>query len=216
MVFIKKKNLLDSEELLYTPQLHWMYIIKPMVSIIVLVIVWRICANSLVSLFYSPRETMVTVFTRMLRGSINYTFLTLIFIALLFLVRRIFMYMNNEYGVTNKRLLIKKGIIRVSAAEIPIDRIEGMYCLQGIFGRIFNYGTIGISGIGGMKPVFYMVCRPYALRRRIVNIIEKNKTITVVHGDLPKPIAKPPKAEPKEEPMYRYGTFVRILPESSQ
>ena len=109
--------------------------------------------------------------------------------------------------------MVKNGVICLFTAEIPTDRIESIYCTQGLLGRIFRYGTIIISGIGGMKTVFYMVCRPYAVRRKIVEIIEKNKTVTVVHGDLPKaqPVVKPePVAE--EEPMYRYGTFVRVIP----
>ena len=62
-----------------------------------------------------------------------------------------------------------------------------------------------------------LVCRPYAVRRKIVGIVEKNKTITVVHGDLPRVqpvIRQEPIAE--EEPMYRYGTFVRVIPASSK
>ena len=62
-------------------------------------------------------------------------------------------------------------------------------------------------------PVFYMVCRPYTVRRKIVEIIEKNKTITVTHGEIPKPQAEEkPKPVTKEEPIYRYGTFVRVIP----
>jgi uncharacterized membrane protein YdbT with pleckstrin-like domain len=109
---------------------------------------------------------------------------------------------------------MKKGIIWVKSTEIPTDRIESIYCVQGILGRLFNYGTICISGIGGTKPVFHMVSKPYGLRRRIVEIIEKNKAITVVHGDLPveeKPVEAKPKQEVEKEPLYRYGTFVRVL-----
>jgi len=125
-----------------------------------------------------------------------------------------FQYLSIEYGVTNKRLIMKKGVIRLFVAEIPTDRIESIYCYQGLLGRIFRYGTLSISGIGGTLPVFKMVHRPYALRRKIVDIIEKNKTITVVHGALPKAAPPIPKPEPvaQEEPIYRYGTFVRVLP----
>jgi membrane protein YdbS with pleckstrin-like domain len=209
MTFIKKKNFLIGEELLYTPQLHWIYFINPMVFIIILIIVW-VNAGALVNYLELPKDAF-DIYNRIINNSINYIFLALIFIVLLYLVRRILLYLNTEYGVTNKRLIIKKGIIRVSIAEIFIDRIESIYCLQGIFGRIFNYGAVCISGIGGKMPVFRKVYKPYSLRRRIVDIIEKNKTITVVHGDLPKPVVKP-KPEPKEEPVYLFGTFVRVLP----
>jgi hypothetical protein len=64
-----------------------------------------------------------------------------------------------------------------------------------------------------MMPVFYMVSRPFALRRKIADILEKNKTVTVIHGIFAR--GKPvPKEEPPEEPVFRYGTFVRVLPEN--
>jgi hypothetical protein len=119
---------------------------------------------------------------------------------------------------------MKKGIIGVTSAEIPMDRIESIYCVQGILGRIFNYGTIFISGIGGRAPVFYMVSKPYALRRKIVEIIEKNKAVFVIHGELPEmetPVeVKPPDGGGKGARLvattitdiYQYGTLVRVLP----
>jgi membrane protein YdbS with pleckstrin-like domain len=215
MKFIKKKNFLTGEELLYTPQLHWMYFISPMVFIVILIIMW-VNTGALVNYMELPKETY-DVFYQIINKSINYIFLTLILFVLLYLVRRILLYLNMEYGITNKRLIIKKGIIRVSVTEIFIDRIESIYCLQGIFGRIFNYGSVCISGIGGRMPVFRKVYKPYSIRRKVADIIEKNKTITVVHGDLPKPAVKPkPEPELKEEPIYRFGTFVRILPEGSK
>jgi uncharacterized membrane protein YdbT with pleckstrin-like domain len=145
---------------------------------------------------------------------VRHVFFAAAVLVLLVFVGRIFQYLSTEYGVTNKRLILKKGIIRVVITEIPFDRIEGISCLRGIMGRIFDYGTICVSGVGGMKPVFYMVSRPLIFRRKIADIIEKNKTVTVVHGGLPqtKPV---PKEEPvqREEPIYRYGTFVRVIPE---
>ena len=208
MKFIKKKNLQEGEELLYVPQLHWFYTVKGMVLslpyFLVLMICWRL-ASSLSSLDIA--ESIVRI-------AIRNAFLVGILIILLAFAWRIFQYLSTEYGITNKRLIMKKGVLRLQTTEIPTDRIESIYCVQGLFGRLFRYGHVYISGIGGKMPLFYMVHRPYALRRKIVEIIEKNKAITIVHGDLPKP--KPPvaKPEPTEEPMCRYGTFVRVLSEA--
>jgi uncharacterized membrane protein YdbT with pleckstrin-like domain len=162
--------------------------------------------------FVWPGNMEISTFTAGI--VIKYIFLAALALVLLVFFCRIFQFLSTEYGVTNKRLLIKKGIIRVVVAEIPFDRIESIYCLQGLMGRIFNYGTICVSGVGGMKPLFYMVSRPYILMRKIADIREKNKTITVVHGRLP--VGEPvPKEElvQREDPLYRYGTFVRVIPE---
>jgi hypothetical protein len=56
-----------------------------------------------------------------------------------------------------------------------------------------------------------MVSRPYALRRKIAEIIEKNKAITVIHGEFPKAKPAPEPKQIEEEPIYRYGTFIRVL-----
>jgi uncharacterized membrane protein YdbT with pleckstrin-like domain len=205
----------ETEELLYTPQLHWMYTIRHIVLsvpfFLVLFIFWAV-VRRYTGFYCRPEWFGCALLTY---SVVKHISLAAVVIILLAFVWRIFRYLNTEYGVTNKRLIMKKGVIRVVVAEIPFDRIESIYCIQGILGRIFNYGTVYISGIGGMMPVFFMVYRPFALRRKIADIIEKNKAITVVHGDLPK--AKPavkPEPPAKEEPFFRYGTFVRVLPEN--
>jgi len=214
MSFVKKKNLREGEDILYIPQLHWIYVVKPLIYslpfFLLLLCVW-FAGDSLAAVsdemgydLWVPVQTLV-----------RQVFLAGLILFLVIFVCRILVYLNTEYGVTNKRLMFKKGVIRLTIGEIPTDRIESIYIVQGLLGRIFHYGTLTIAGIGGMTPVFYMVARPYALRRKIVDVIEKNKTITVIHGD-PSRVRVPPRPEPVEqpEPLYRYGTFVRILPDS--
>ena len=199
MTFIKKKNLLEGEDLLYNPQLHWAYIIRPLLQIlpiaIILLILWFCTEPIYAVLGFSVEGAFLHLVVRNV-------LLTAALVILLLLLWRILQYLNTEYGVTSKRLIIKKGVFRIFISEIPTDRIESIYCVQGLLGRLFHYGTICISGVGGMMPMFYMVCRPYGLRRKIMEIVEKNKVVTVTHDNAPG-LGK--------EPIYRYGTFVRIL-----
>jgi uncharacterized membrane protein YdbT with pleckstrin-like domain len=215
MRFVRKKNLIDGEEILYIPHLHWFYTIKPLILslpyFLLLLVMWYMeetAAYSLSQMGYALSQPYTTL--------IRQLFLAGLMVVAVIFVCRIFLYLSTEYGVTNRRIILKKGIIRVMLLEVPTDRIESIYCVQGILGRIFRYGTLYVSGIGGIRPMFYMVARPYSFRRKIVEIIEKNKTITVVHGDMPE--LKAPKLEPvvKPEPIYRYGTFVRVLPDGDR
>jgi len=211
MRFIKKKNLREGEEILCTPQLHWIYVVKPLLYslpfFILLFVLW-FQGDSLAAV----SDEMGYDLWMPVQSLIRQVFLAGLLVFVVVFICRIIQYITTEYGVTSKRLLIKKGVLRLTTAEIPTDRIESIYCSQGVLGRIFHYGTMGIAGIGGTMPVFYMVARPYGLRRKIVDVIERNKTITVVHGDLPwtRPAVKQVE---EEEPPYRYGTFVRVLPE---
>jgi len=212
MKFIRKKNLMEGEEILYIPLLHWFYTVKHMVLFLpfflILFILW-VTADPVV---YSSTLTDVQI-ALTYQDLIRYIFIAGVLVVLVIFVCRIFQYLCTEYGVTNKRLILKKGVFRITVAEISTDRIESIYCIQGILGRMFRYGTVYVSGVGGKTPAFFMAARPYALRRKIVNIIEKNKTITVVHGDMSR-VNPPVKPVVEQEPIYRYGTFVRVLPNS--
>jgi uncharacterized membrane protein YdbT with pleckstrin-like domain len=214
MKFIRKKNLMEGEEILYTPLLHWAYTVKPLIFslpfFLVLFILW-VTADPVT---YSSTLTDIQI-ALTFQDFIRYLFIVGILVVVVIFVCRIFRYLCTEYGVTNKRLILKKGVFRITVAEISTDRIESIYCIQGIMGRVFRYGTVFISGVGGKTPAFFMVARPYAFRRKIVDIIEKNKTITVVHGDMSR-IKPPIKPAVKEEPIYRYGTFVKVLPHSGK
>jgi len=208
MKFIRKKNLQEAEELLYVPRLHWFYTVKHMALFVpfflILLILWyRADDYAIPALHYGAANVEAA------RYYIRNVFLTAVILSMLVFVWRVFQYVCTEYGFTNKRLLIKQGVIRTIVSEIPIDRIESIRCFKGLLGMLFNYGTIYVAGTGGTVQAFRMISRPYALRRKIVNIIEKNKTITVVHGELPR--VKKVEKQVEEEPAYRYGTFIRVL-----
>lgn len=205
-MFIKKKNLLEGEDLLLIPNLHWMYALRHtlrfMLLVLVLLVAWAAAS------YYSAWDVLYLVGEY--SGSL---ILAAALVALLSLAWDIFSYITTEYGITNKRLVIKKGVFRIATAEIPTDRIESIYCFQSIFGRIFRFGNIYVSGISGKMPVFFMVSRPFTVRRKIVEVIEKNKAISVVHGNLPKAKSEPIR-EIEVEPVNRFGTIVRMLPEN--
>ncbi len=53
-----------------------------------------------------------------------------------------------EYGLTNKRLIYKHGIISRNTEEIKLNAIETVELRQSIWGRIFNMGTVKATGRG--------------------------------------------------------------------
>lgn len=204
MKFIRKKNLQETEELLYKPGLHWFFTVKHLLLFLplflFLLFLWRYSDASAASKWLCRPAGNAEE----LRYYIRNVFLTLVIFALVIFLCRVFQYVFTEFGVTNKRVILKQGVLRSVVLEIPVDKIESICCIKGLLGMLFNYGTIRVSGTGGTAQVFRMIGRPYAVRRKIASIIEKNKTITVIHGQLPK-------KQPEEEPLYRYGTFVRVL-----
>jgi len=76
-------------------------------------------------------------------------------------------YYCSEYAVTNKRIIMKVGFIRRKSLEIFLDRVEGVYVDQSIFGRILDFGTVIIAGVGGTKNPFLYIPHPLEFRNQI-------------------------------------------------
>jgi uncharacterized membrane protein YdbT with pleckstrin-like domain len=72
---------------------------------------------------------------------------------------------STELAITNKRVIAKFGLVRRNTVELRLDRIEGLRVNQGIFGRIFNYGSIVVSGTGVTQAPIPAISNPMDFRR---------------------------------------------------
>ena len=75
-----------------------------------------------------------------------------------------------ELGVTNKRVILKRGIIGRKTEEMKILSIETVEIDQGVLGRIFGYGTVKVTGRGISDVVFRGVDDPMSVKRQIESI----------------------------------------------
>lgn len=74
---------------------------------------------------------------------------------------------ESEFGLTSQRVVMRVGLIRRRTTELRLNRVESIHVEQGISGRIFGYGTIVVTGIGGSATHFKRVTNPAELARRI-------------------------------------------------
>ncbi len=63
-------------------------------------------------------------------------------------------YISSEYGITNKRVIVKIGLVQRTTMEVLLSRIESIQVVQSIPGRLLDYGTIIICGTGGSRDAF--------------------------------------------------------------
>jgi uncharacterized membrane protein YdbT with pleckstrin-like domain len=75
-----------------------------------------------------------------------------------------------EQGVTNKRVILKKGIISRTTEEMKLASIETVEINQGIFGRILGFGTVKVTGRGISDVVFKGIDDPMSVKRQIESI----------------------------------------------
>ncbi len=85
-------------------------------------------------------------------------------LGLVFLVAAYLKYISTELAVTNKRVVAKFGFISRHTVEINLAKIESIQVQQGILGRIFNYGSLVVSGAGTPQAPIPGISDPLAFR----------------------------------------------------
>ena len=72
-----------------------------------------------------------------------------------------------EYGLTNKRVITKTGVISRSSDEMKLNKVETVEVHQGVLGRIFGYGNVVVTGTGVSNVVLRSVSNPLGVKKQI-------------------------------------------------
>lgn len=72
--------------------------------------------------------------------------------------------MSTELAVTTHRVIAKFGLIARHTVEVKNEKVESLQVTQSILGRIFNYGSISITGSGGTSAPIPFISNPLAFR----------------------------------------------------
>ena len=139
MAYIES-NLLPDEQVVLKAKLHWIIFVKSFAVIFL----------GLVFVFILPIVGGVVVL-----------------IGLAAAIPAIVDYLTSEFGVTNKRVIIKIGFVRRRTLELLLRHVEAISVDQTILGRILDFGSVTLTGTGGVREVFHNISTPLEFRRRI-------------------------------------------------
>ena len=144
-----EENLMSGEKLLYRTKLHWIVFLWP--------IIWFFLAFLSFISFISGVVILGVIF---------------LVIALVTGLSSLVTYLTSEFGLTDKRVLVKVGFIRRNSLELLLAKVESIQVDQGITGRMFGYGSIIVSGTGGSKNPFHKISNPFEFRKRLQEQLE--------------------------------------------
>jgi uncharacterized membrane protein YdbT with pleckstrin-like domain len=88
-------------------------------------------------------------------------------IAFILFIPAWFRRMSTEIAVTNKRIIHKEGLINRHTTEMSIDKVATVVVDQSILGRLLDYGTIHVKGIGQGIENLRQIASPVELRNAI-------------------------------------------------
>lgn len=150
-----ENNLQSGEVIVYRAQIHWAIFISP--------IVWFLL------IFVFSRQIIID-------GNKFYVLMFMISIwAFIYLfIKAIVTKISAEYALTNKRLIMKRGIISRKSLELILTKCEGISVDQRILGRLLGFGTIIVT-TGGVTNKYAKIANPIEFRNRI------NEQINILH-----------------------------------
>ena len=154
-------TLIDNEQIIFMTRPHWI-VFTPSVLILILAI------------FLYSYGPSLAIFNLSISSFTLYEIAS-IFVALVGLIGFIKAYIfhrTSEYGITNKRILMKMGWIERNSLEIFLEKIEAVHIDQTIPGRLLGYGSVIIIGTGGSKDPFINVPKPLHFRKIIQQEID--------------------------------------------
>lgn len=122
-------NLMKGEEVVYKASLHW--------AIYIPTALWLLLGILMVAISVGEEESSVMVI-----AIIFFVF------AVFALIKAIIANVTSEFAVTNKRLILKEGVIARNTVVLMLTKCEGVALDQDILGRILGYGTL-ITTTGG-------------------------------------------------------------------
>jgi uncharacterized membrane protein YdbT with pleckstrin-like domain len=74
---------------------------------------------------------------------------------------------TTETDVTNMRVVHKTGFIKRRTFEMSLDKVESVDVNQSILGRLLNYGSVTVRGVGEGAETIDMIASPLDFRSHI-------------------------------------------------
>ena len=74
---------------------------------------------------------------------------------------------TTEFAVTDRRVVLKRGWLNISTQELAVESVEGVRVSQSLWGKVFGYGHVVVTGTGDARIVFPPMAHPVAFRRAI-------------------------------------------------
>ena len=147
-----ERSLGDGEKIVIRARFHWLYNLRAWLAVLVplvLLIAVMIYADEMVR-----------------QGLAIFAVALLVTGIVIFFTMMIHKW-TTEIGITSHRLVKKTGFISLKTAEVALPNIEGVRVNQGVWGRIFGYGSLRIEGTGDDSVDIPNIDDPVGFRRAI-------------------------------------------------
>jgi uncharacterized membrane protein YdbT with pleckstrin-like domain len=140
------------EKVLYSTNAHWIFYWPAIVAWIVAII-----------LFFESRAAVTESIVLLCLSASAVAAIA----ALYFTAKAWFHRWTTETDVTNLRVVHKTGFIKRRTFEMSLDKVESVDVNQSILGRLLNYGSVTVRGVGEGAETITTIASPLDFRNHI-------------------------------------------------
>jgi uncharacterized membrane protein YdbT with pleckstrin-like domain len=140
------------EKVLYSTNAHWIFYWPAIVAWIVAV-----------GLFFLSRATVTESMVLLYLSASAVAAIA----ALYWTFKAWFHRWTTETDVTNLRVVHKTGFIKRRTFEMSLDKVESVDVNQSILGRLLNYGSVTVRGVGEGAETITTIASPLDFRNHI-------------------------------------------------
>lgn len=99
----------------------------------------------------------------------------LVVAALVAFLIRLIGWRTTNFTITSERCIYRKGVLKKTGIEIPLDRISTVFFSQSVFERMLKSGDLGIESAGeGSRQNFSDIYDPVGVQNTIYQQMEQN------------------------------------------
>jgi len=173
-------TLIPGEKIVYQTRLHWIVMLANLVMALALfalggTLLWYVSTHS----GLEP----VTVL------GMNITAAVLLGSGLIALLAGAVRRNATEMAVTNRRVVVKKGLVQRTTIEMLLNKVESIEVRETTWGRLLGYGTIVVVGSGGSTEPFSQIAHPLVFRSELQQQIERTPRLMEERVLAPQPAA---------------------------
>ena len=147
-----ERSLGDGEEIVARARFHWLYNLRAWLALLIPL------AALAAAILYADE---------MVRQGMAIFAVALVAVGFVVFLSMMIHKWTTEIGVTSSRFVKKTGFLSLHTEELSLRNIEAVKVSQGVWGRVFGYGTLRIEGTGDDHVDIPNIDDPVGFRRAI-------------------------------------------------
>ncbi len=160
-----KRLVFDGEDIRYRTGKHWIVFLKALTYLVLAFLVWSSRDLLLSLLQFKGPEEFEQYLPHIINGAVNgFRYVFFVIFTVLALIR-LFSYFTLQVGLTNKRVLCDDAVF--GSLSIDLGKIESVKSEPGLFGGLFGYGKIILTGASSQRVVITNLSKPHVFEKEL-------------------------------------------------